>query len=365
MSLNVQKIPFIRFPNITDSVKIVINEVLENGVYFNGEYTRRFVKDFSEYLNLDSCIPTANCTDSLEIILRAKNITKDDEVIVPAFTWFSDASVVELVGAKLVFVDIDLVHFGMDVDDFASKITNYTKAVILPHLFGVAHPQINAIKTICNENNIFLIEDCAQAHGASLNGKLAGTFGDVAAFSFYPTKNLGALGDAGAILTNDTELAEKCRLWANHGQINRNNHVQIGKNSRMDELQAAVLSTKLPYLNHENNKRREFAGVYFNQLNDLPITLPMNYPGHVYHQFVIMTEERDQLKSYLSDNNIETDIHYPNALVNMAPFKYQHTESFENALKAAETVLSLPIHPNHSVQDIHVICEMVKSFFKE
>ena len=277
MSLNAQKIPFIRFPNLTDAVKIVINEVLENGVYFNGKYLKRFVKDFSEYLTLNSCIPTANCTDALEIILRAKDITADDEVIVPAFTWFSDASVVQLVGAKSVFVDIDLVHFGMDVDDFASKITKHTKAVIVPHLFGVVHPQIHTIKHICNENNIFLIEDCAQAHGASLKGKLAGSFGDVAAFSFYPTKNLGALGDAGAILTNDTELAEKCRLWANHGQKSRNEHLQTGKNSRMDELQAAVLSTKLPYLNDENNKRREFAGIYFSELDDLPIVLTSRY----------------------------------------------------------------------------------------
>lgn len=365
MALNLQKIPFIRFPHISANVKDVIAEVLQSGIYFNGRYTVRFVKDFSAYLDLNYCIPTANCTDAIEIILRAKNIGKGDEVIVPAFTWFSDASVVELVGAKTVFADIDLTHFGLSLHGLAAKITKFTRAIILPHLFGIVHPEIQAVKDICNKNNILLLEDCAQAHGAGLNGQLAGTFGDVAAFSFYPTKNLGALGDAGTIVTNDAELAEKCRLWANHGQKSRNEHVQTGKNSRMDELQAAILATKLPELHNENNKRREFAGIYFSELENLPIVLPADIPGHVYHQFVIMTEEREKLQFFLAENNIETDIHYPYALISMALFKNQNTASFNNALKAAETVLSLPVHPSHTSEDIFIICKMIKAYFKK
>ncbi len=365
MSFKHHKIPFIRFPYLSDEVKIAVNEVLEGGFYFNGDFTRKFNKDFSSYLKVKHCVPTANCTDALEIILRAKNIGKNDEVIVPAFTWFSDASVVSLVGAQVVFGDIDTTHFGMSVHEITSKITPSTKAIILAHLFGIIHPQISEIKKICEDKNIMLIEDCAQAHGARLNGQLAGSFGDVAAFSFYPTKNLGALGDAGAILTNDLELAKKCSLWANHGQKMRNEHVQLGKNSRMDEIQAAVLTAKLPTLDSENLKRRELAKLYFKELNHLPITLPLNSAGHVYHQFVIMIDRRDDLKSFLAENNIETDIHYPHALVGMEPFNSENLGSYPNAHRASQTVLSLPVHPSITSEEVFFICEFLKLFFKK
>jgi len=188
-----KSIPFIRLSPVRSEVKAAIDDVLGKGIFMNGAYLERFKTEFSKYLKLDRVIPTANCTDALEIILRSCGVQKDDEVITTAFSWFSDASIIQLLGANVVFCDIELNHYGIKVSDLEKKINANTKALILPHLFGLVHPEIDKIAFICDQHNIILIEDCAQAHGASLNGKLAGTFGDVAAFSFYPTKNLGAL----------------------------------------------------------------------------------------------------------------------------------------------------------------------------
>ncbi|MGJ3236832.1 DegT/DnrJ/EryC1/StrS family aminotransferase [Marivirga sp.] len=359
----VNSVSFLNLTPLRDEVKSVIEEVLEEGVFMNGKYLNRFKDSFSTYLKQDYVIPTANCTDSLEIILRSLEIKKGDEVITTAFSWFSDASVIQLLGAEIAFCDIDLNHFGIQISELEERISTKTKALILPHLFGLVHPEIEKIASICKKNNIHLIEDCAQAHGASLNGKLVGTFGDVAAFSFYPTKNLGALGDAGAIVTSNQKIAEKCNLWANHGQSGRNNHVQMGRNSRMDELQAAVLSSQLPFLDMNNTKRKKLAMLYYNGLNSLDLVLPMNSKGHVFHQFVIRTDRRDELRKYLLQKEIETDIHYPEALSDMAVFN--NSSLCSNALKASKTVLSLPIHPMHTEEEINYVTKSVKLFFKD
>jgi dTDP-4-amino-4,6-dideoxygalactose transaminase len=358
-----KSVPFLKLTSLRNEVKSVIEEVLNEGVFMNGKYLDRFKDSFSTYQKQDYVIPTANCTDALEIILRSLDIKKGDEVITSAFSWFSDASVICLLGVKVVFCDIDLNHFGIQISELEEKITTNTKAIILPHLFGLVHPEMEKVVSICKKNNIHLIEDCAQAHGASLNGKLAGTFGDVAAFSFYPTKNLGALGDAGAIVTTYQNLAEKCNLWANHGQSGRNNHVQMGRNSRMDELQAAILSAQLPFLEMDNTIRKRLADLYFNGLNSLDLVLPMKSKGHVFHQFVIRTDRRDELRKYLLQKQIETDIHYPEALSEMAVFN--NSRLCSNALKASETVLSLPIHPMHTEDEINYVTQSVKSFFKD
>jgi dTDP-4-amino-4,6-dideoxygalactose transaminase len=190
---------------------------------------------------------------------------------------------------------------------------------------------------------------------------MAGTFGDISAFSFYPTKNLAALGDAGCIACDSKDLAEECTLWANHGQSIRNQHHQLGRNSRMDELQAAVLLAQLPFLNIDNEKRRELADVYFQELDGLDLVLPMNYEGNVYHQFVIRTNRRDELKKYLREKGIETDIHYPMALSDMTVFDSQ--VRCRNASLASKTVLSLPIHPNHSEVEVKFVANTIHGFF--
>lgn len=356
-------VPFLKLTPLRDEVKSVIEQVLNDGVFMNGKYLDRFKAAFSTYLRQDFVIPTANCTDALEIILRSLEIHDGDEVITTAFSWFSDASVIQIVGAKIVFCDIDLDYFGINISELEEKITPKTKALILPHLYGLVHPEMEKVVSICRKNNIYLIEDCAQAHGASLNGKFAGTFGDIAAFSFYPTKNLGALGDAGAIVTNNKNFADKCNLWANHGQYGRNNHVQIGRNSRMDELQAAVLSAQLPFLDIDNTKRKKLAMIYCKGLNSLNLVLPMNNKGHVFHQFVIRTNSRDELRKYLFQKEIETDIHYPEALSEMSLFK--NSSVCPNAIEASQTVLSLPIHPRHSEEEIKYVIQSIASFFTD
>lgn len=357
-------IPFVKLSPLADEVKNVVNEVMEKGVFFNGHFSKLFEEGFKQYFDVKCFVPTANCTDSLEIILRANEIGIGDEVITSAFSWYSDASVIQLVGASPVFADIDLSHYGANLDTIKRLIGKQTKALILPHLFGITHPDIIEIKLLCDEAEILLIEDCAQAHGSSLGGKPAGTFGTVAAFSFYPTKNLGALGDGGCIVTNDEEMAIKYKKWANHGQYQRNQHVQLGRNSRLDELQAAVLATKLPKLDLENKKRRGLAQIYHQELAELPFRLPSDYEGHVYHQFVISFERRDELRKYLLNKGIETDVHYPYALTQMEVFR-TYAASCANAEKAAATVLSLPIHPAHNEEDIQYVCRHIKMFFKE
>jgi len=360
--MQLKSVPFLKLTPIRPEVKSVIEDVMEKGVLMNGPYIDSFKSSFSKYLNLNHIIPTANCTDALEIVLRSIEIQENDEVITTSFSWFSDASVTKLMGAKNVFCEMELKHFGINVIDFERRITAQTKAVILPHLFGLVHPDIKKIASICSENNILLIEDCAQAHGATLDGQLAGTFGDVAVFSFYPTKNLGALGDAGAIATNDNAIANKCQMWTNHGQISRNEHLQLGRNSRMDELQAAVLSTKLAFLDSDNQRRANLATIYHEVLDKSDCILPLRIYGHVYHQFVIRTNRRDELRKFLNEKGIETDVHYPNALSDMKVF--QSTEKYPNASLASNSVLSLPIHPNHSEEEIEFVAKNIKSFFR-
>lgn len=358
----IESVPFLSLVPIRPEVKAVIEDVLEKGVFMNGAYLDRFKTEFSKYLNLHHIIPTANCTDALEIILRSLDIREGDEVITTSFSWFSDASVIQLVGARVVFCDIELNHFGIETSNLEKRIGPNTKALILPHLFGLVHPQIEEIKTFCSDHNIILIEDCAQAHGATLYGKQAGTFGDITAFSFYPTKNLSALGDAGAIATNDNSLAEKCLLWANHGQLSRNQHLQLGRNSRMDEIQAAVLCANLPFLNAENEKRRKLADIYYKILGETDCFLPHKTDGNVYHQFVIRTDRRDDLQKYLKAKGIETDIHYPTALSDMDVF--MSNDKYPTATLASKTVLSLPIHPNHSLEEVEFVAENIKTFFR-
>lgn len=357
----VTSVPFLKLSPIREEVKSAIEDVINSGLFMNGRYLNRFKSSFSNYLSQNYIIPTANCTDALEIILRSINITEEDEVITSAFSWFSNASVIQLTGAKIVFCDIDLDHFAILLSELKKKITVKTKAIILPHLFGLVHPDIHEIKAICQKNKIVLIEDCAQAHGSSKDGKLAGTFGDISAFSFYPTKNLGALGDAGAILTNQKELSDKCYRWANHGQKDRNIHSQLGRNSRMDEIQAAVICANLKFLDQDNLKRQSFAKIYFQYLTSLNLTLPANVEGHVYHQFVVRTDKREKMQQYLLENGIETDIHYPTALSDMTLFNPKGT--FSNASQASKTVLSLPIHPNHSEEEITYVAKKVRAFF--
>ncbi len=360
--MNKISVPFCKVDKPNETVRASIEQVLASGIYFRGAFTKHFSADFSAYIGMPYLVPTANCTDAIEIVLRGLNLRTDDEVITPAFSWYSDASMISWVGAKPVFADIDATTFMLTLASIKQVVTLNTKVLLLPHLFGMVCPEVREIADFCREKRIVLIEDCAQAHGATLNGNKAGSFAEIAVFSFYPTKNLGALGDAGCILTKNKQLRDSFSLIANHGQLKKDEHILLGKNSRMDELQAAVLAAKLPELDFENKKRVALAEIYFEQLKDLPIHLPIRFQGNVYHQFVVKTLTRNALIDFLANGGIETAIHYPHALSDIEVFG-STTGTCQKATEAASQVLSLPIFPNHSADEVLYVCEQIRGFY--
>ncbi|MFQ3213721.1 MAG: dTDP-4-amino-4,6-dideoxygalactose transaminase [Marivirga sp.] len=359
------QIPFLKFDDTDEIVETAVKEVISSGVYFNGLFTQNFKEKFTEYVGRKYMVPTANCTDALEIVLRSLDLLPDDEVIVPAFGWYSDASMVRLVGAKLLFLDIDLKTFSVSLKGLEAVYNKKVKALVLPHLYGLISPEISGIQDFCKQHAIYLIEDCAQAHGSTAIDGRAGTFGDAAVFSFYPTKNLGGIGDAGCILSDNAADVHLFTMLAKHGQTTRNTHEILGINSRMDEIQAAILTKRLPLLNYTNRQRRELAEIYFQKLRHFPIVLPLNNAGHVFHQFVVLSKQRDELRNFLLEKGVETAVHYPTALYMMQPFSSAVDLSCPNALNAAQEVLSLPIYPNHSVEEILFVCEQIALFFSD
>jgi len=359
------KVPFLDINKMHKPIQPELDEAIkstvESGWYIGGDIVRNFENEFAKYLSVNHCVGCGSGTDALELILRALEIGPGDEVIVPSFTWVSDAEVVHMVGAKPVLADVEDEGHGLSVDSIKSKITTNTKAIIAVHLYGVPC-DIKPIVELAKGHDLKVIEDCAQAHGATVNGSKVGGFGDAAAFSFYPTKNLGALGDAGAVVTNDSELAKKVRLLANHGQVVRDEHVLIGRNSRLDSLQAAVLSVKLKYLDQWNAERRRLAKLYIEQLKEIPsLQLPEYDDEYVYHLFVIRTEKRDALKVFLEKEGIQTAIHYPKAIHQIGAYESVASD-LQYSEQAAAQVLSLPLYPGLSSEDVEFVAETIRRF---
>jgi dTDP-4-amino-4,6-dideoxygalactose transaminase len=291
-----------------------------------------------------------------------------DEVIIPAHNWISAAEMTALAGAKPVFVDSDET-FTIDPTKVKEKITARTKAIIPVHLYGQP-AKVNEIRLICEKFNLHLIEDCAQAILAEENGKCVGTSGIAAAFSFYPSKNLGAYGDGGAILTNDDALEKKLRSYANHGMIEKNVHAMEGVNSRLDSLQAVMLLVKLKHIRSWNEKRNEHARLYSSLLGDLSaVELPpiRKNAKHAFHLYVIRTETRDALQKHLAANGIQTAIHYPLALPFMAPYQSSNhePEDFPVAYRDQQRILSLPLYPELTDEQIIFVCDSIKTFFNK
>jgi dTDP-4-amino-4,6-dideoxygalactose transaminase len=349
--------------NETDSA---IQQVLTTGPLVGGAFVKSFEKNFANYHGAKHCISTGNGTDSLFAALKMSGVGAGDEVITPAWSWISTSETISLTGAKPVFVDVDASTFTLSIEDVWRKITPKTKAIIAVHLYGQCC-DMEALQKICSTRNLTLIEDCAQAHGARQNGKLVGTFGNVGSFSFYPTKNLGALGDAGCMLTNDADLAVRLRRFVNHGGLTKDDHAFEGMNSRMDAIQAAVLNLKLNYLNSWNTRRQAIANQYTKRLSEInSIQLPVTAKGneHVFHLFVIRSKQRDAVKEFLGSKGIETMIHYPNAL----PFEpaYAHLnfkpEDFPVAHALQSEVLSLPCHPELKDEEVSYICDCILEF---
>lgn len=346
-------------------IKHALGDVLDSGWYILGPRVEAFEKEFAVYNGAKYCIGVASGLEALQIALMAVGTKHGDEVLTVSNSAVATTLAITNLGAVPVFIDIDE-YYHMDVTKIEEKITQSTKAIIPVHLFGQT-ANMKKIVRIAKKHNLKVIEDACQAHGASLDGLMAGTFGDAGAFSFYPTKNLGGYGDGGAIITNSKKIYEKSKMLRNYGQKNRYYHEIRGLNSRLDELQAAILSAKLPMLNSFIVKRNKIADIYYSQLESVKqINLPKVRKNalHSFHLYVIHTERRDALMSYLKDNHIQTLIHYPVPIHKQECFREYNRIKVEKTEKIAGKILSLPVHPYLSEREVLRICKLIKKFYE-
>lgn len=348
----------------TNKLRQSFNKVLSSGNFILGKEVKKFEKNFANYLGIKYCIGVGNGLEALQIALMGLRIGKNNEVITTPITAVATTLAILAVGAKPVFVDTDL-NGLLDMDKIV--ITKKTRAIIPVHLYG--NPvDLKIIQDICRRNRLFLVEDAAQAHGSRFNGKSLGTFGDLGCFSFYPTKNLGALGDGGAIITNNKSLAKICREIRDYGQKRKYEHIRFGLNSRLDELQAALLSVKLKYLEKENEKRRRIANRYiknFSTLKEINIIRPSEKALPNYHLFVIKTNKRNKLETYLRRFDIQTSVHYPKIIPDQ-PFLKRGYKSLALpvAREFVKTCLSLPCYPKMSFEEVDFVSSKIIDFFK-
>ncbi|MEQ9467095.1 MAG: DegT/DnrJ/EryC1/StrS family aminotransferase [Ekhidna sp.] len=357
-------IPFVdlkaQYESIKHEIDAAIASVIDETAFIGGEVIKDFEKDFARYVGVKYCIGVANGTDAIEIALKALGIGEGDEVIVPALTWISTAGAVNNVGAEPVFVDVLEEERTIDPELIEGKITSKTKAIIPVHLYGLP-ARMDQILAIARKHNLKVIEDCAQAHGAKISERQVGTFGDIATFSFYPGKNLGAYGDAGGIVTDDDNLAEICRMLSNHGQLKKHDHRIIGRNSRLDTIQAAILKAKLPHLEKWTEGRIQVAKWYAEKLAGIvKPSIPENM-RHVFHLYVVQSEKREELISRLKEVNIGCAIHYPTPLPHLKSYSYQRRKigDFPVAEKLCSQILSLPMFAEMSEDEVDWVCEVI------
>ena len=339
------------------------NSVYENQWFIYGNKLEQFEKEFAQYCGAKYCIGTGNGLDALQLMLRACDIGQGDEVIVPSNTFIATVLAISYVGAVPVLVEPDINTLLINPELIEEKITEKTKAIMVVHLYGRL-ADMKAIGQIAEKHNLLLFEDAAQAHGAEKNGKKAGTFGIAGAFSFYPGKNLGAFGDAGAVLTDDEKLAKKVRALGNYGSIKKYQHIYKGVNSRMDELQAAFLSVKLKSLNEWTNERKRIADIYYKEIKNSKIVLPEYTNENVYHIFPVLCKQRDELQQYLGKRGIHAMIHYPVAIHLQGAYEDMHCT--EGDYPIAEAIcsqeLSIPLYPGLTRDEIEYIIKCINEF---
>ena len=319
----------IQYQQLKSEIKAGIDSVLDDFAFINGPYAQKFEEKFAKAIKVKYVIGVSNGTDAIIVALKSLGIGYGDEVITAANSFIATSEAISAVGAKVVFVDCDSDTFNIDANQIESKITTQTKAIIPVHLYGRCADMDKIIK-IAKKHSLYVIEDCAQAHLAEYKSQehgwqTVGTIGDVATFSFYPGKNLGAYGDAGAVVTNNKELGVRIRMFANHGRISKYDHEFEGLNCRLDGIQASILSIKLQYLSEWTESRRRAAKLYNQLLGKIPsVVIPtyQYYQSHVFHLYVIKVDNRDELKEYLKSKNIDTGIHYPIALPNLKAYNY-------------------------------------------
>jgi dTDP-4-amino-4,6-dideoxygalactose transaminase len=366
------KIPFVdlkaQYLSIKKDIDQAIGQVIEETSFIGGHFVKDFEQEFAALYGVKHVVGCANGTDALYILMKMLGIGPGDEVITVANSWISSSETITQAGARPVFTDVHPEYYSLDESQLEAKITPRTKALIAVHLQGQACA-MDVIREICDRHRIYLIEDCAQAHFSEFKGKRTGLHGIAGSFSFYPGKNLGAYGDAGCLMTNDDALAEKCRMFANHGALKKPDHQIEGINSRLDTIQAAILRAKLPYILKWTGQRIYNASLYDKYLADISgIVLPAKRPEtkHSYHLYMIRAEKRDGLMQFLKEKGIETAIHYPVALPNLPAYKYLgHSPSdFPVASRLQQQILSLPMYPELTEDNIAYITGQIKLFYK-
>lgn len=363
------RIPFVSFLPMERELDKELREAFERvytrSWYIEGVEDAVFEKEFAQYCGTKYCVGTGNGFDALMLALKALGVGAGDEVIVPSNTFIATALAVTYVGAKLIFVEPDIRTFNIDPARIESAITNKTKVIMPVHLYGQAC-DMDSIMEVAQRYNLYIVEDCAQAHGAEYRGRRVGTFGDIAGFSFYPGKNLGALGDAGAAVTDSKEIADKVRALGNYGSDYKYHHIYQGNNSRLDEMQAAFLSAKLSHLDRINEDRRRIAQCYLDGIKNPEIILPyvIEDAVPVWHIFGVRCKRRDELEEYLGENGIGTNKHYPIPIHLQKCYKNLgfRKGDFPIAEEISATELSLPMYYGMTEEEIQYVIETVNKF---
>ncbi len=367
------RIPFVdltaQYNSIKNDIDAAIASVISETAFIGGKYVNAFEQQFGALYGAKHIIGCGNGTDSLYVIMKMLGVKAGDEVITVANSWISSSETITQAGARPVFIDVHPNYYSLDETQLESKITSRTRAVIAVHLQGQVC-EIETITRICEKHNLFLIEDCAQSHFSEYKNKRAGLFGVAASFSFYPGKNLGAYGDAGCIMTNDDDLALKCKMYARHGALKKHQHEMEGINSRLDGLQAAILSAKLSHILVWTEKRIVNASIYDGHLKDIiEITTPSRRPEskHTFHLYVVRAQQRDALAAHLGANGIETFIHYPSTLPNLKAYRYlgHRPGDFPVASRLQGEILSLPMYPEMTQEMILYVAEMIRKFYRK
>lgn len=360
-------VPFLDLNAPYTELRTVIDEavqrVLASGWFIRGDEVRAFEEEFARYCGAEHCIGVSNGLDALQLVLRAWDIGPGDEVIVPSHTFVATWLAVTYTGATPVPVETDVATYNLDSARIAAAITSRTRAIIPVHLYGLP-TDMDPIMDLASRHGLKVLEDAAQAHGARYKGRRAGTLGDAAAFSFYPGKNLGAMGDGGAVTTNDADLAQRVRRLANYGSARKYEHVEKGMNARLDEIQAAVLRAKLPFLDEWNDRRRQIASQYQREFADGPLALPHvpAWAEPVWHLFVVRSDERDALQQRLTGSGVHTLIHYPTPPHRQIAYSENARRFGELPIAdtTAREVLSLPIGPHMSGNQVRYAIDNVR-----
>lgn len=355
-----------QYQSIKGEIDAAIEDTIRRSAFIGGANNERFEKNFAAYQQAGFCVGVGNGTDSLEIILEALHLPAASEVIVPANSFIASSEAVTRAGHRVVFADVDQRYYTLDPTDVTRRITPRTAAIIAVHLYGQPC-DMDDLMEIARTHHLKVIEDCAQAHGAEYRGRRVGAIGDAGSFSFYPGKNLGAYGDGGAIVTNDRELATRCRMIANHGRIDKYDHQFEGRNSRLDGLQAAILDVKLRHLNKWIDRRNAVAGAYLDRLRGIDgLVLPavQRDVRHAFHLFVVRCAQRDALASHMGAAGVQVGIHYPIALPKLKAYQYLgRADESMFAMDVDKELLSLPIGEHISESDVQNVIGAALKFF--